>query len=90
MLPKRAPILRQCQGKRPPVDVVRVVLVVVELAYGLEFFLGIRHGCAQVAPSRRYVSAVICSEIKPIRKTITAALHISVLMFVSRPNLKNV
>lgn len=31
-----------------------------------------------------YSSAVICSEIRPIRNTITAALNINMLMFVNR------
>ncbi len=34
----------------------------------------------------RYVNAVICSDTKPMRKTITAALHNSVLMLVRRPS----
>ena len=40
--------------------------------------------------SRRYVSAVICSDTSPIRNTITAALHSSVLPLVRRPSCTNV
>lgn len=36
------------------------------------------------------VSAVICSEIKPIRKTITDALIINMLILVNRPIVKYV
>lgn len=35
-----------------------------------------------------YISAVICSEINPIRKMITEALKTSRLMFVNRPIVK--
>jgi hypothetical protein len=44
----------------------------------------------QRVQDRVKVSAVICSDISPIRKMITEALSMSMLMFVNRPIVKKV
>jgi len=62
----------------------RTLLVHRVKPHGTKSIWGRRATWPRFYTSRRYISPVICSETKPIRNTITAALHSSVLMLVSR------